>query len=143
MNKLISVRAALTVLILSQIVIACTPKQATDPASIAKGVFDAINAGKAEAGAGYFAQDAEFVCPWGQPTGATKIGTFFKTNLIPLKTHIDIQELKVEGNNLTGTFKINSVWLKNAFPNEVPLNFMVIGTIQNEKITSMTWTAAK
>jgi len=124
-------------------VVACGPKQSTDPSSIAKGVFDSINAGKAEAAASYFGQDAEFVCPWGQPTGVTMIESFFKTNLIPLKTHVDVQELKVEGTSLTGRFKINSVWLKNTFPKEVPLNFMVIGTIQTGKITSMTWTAAK
>jgi len=123
--------------------IACAPSvKATDPASVTKSLFDAINKGQAEAAASYFAEDGEFIWSFGQPKGVQKILNYFKTNLIPLKTHVELQDLKVDGDNLTGTFKITSTWFKSAFPNGAPL-YKVSGVVQGGKIKSMMWSSVK
>jgi ketosteroid isomerase-like protein len=113
--------------------------QATDPVSVTKALFTAINQGKADVAAGYFAEDAELVTGFGQPTGLTKIRDFMKLTVVPMKTRVEVKEVTADGTAVTGVFtmKNNTDVYRNATP------MQVIGVVQNGKITSMTWTPVK
>jgi len=109
-----------------------------DPAAVTKAMFTAINNGKAETAANFFAEDAELITGFGQPTGLSKIKSFFKLTVIPLKTHIEISELNSSAGNVTGIFIMKST---NEF--REPTSMKVIGVVIDGKIKSMTWTSNK
>ena len=77
MRKVLGVLAVLSVALLLLIGCAPTP-QATDPVSVTKALFNAINQGKAAAAANCFAKDGEFITAMGQPKGAEKLQFFSK-----------------------------------------------------------------
>ena len=121
----------------------CAPTlQSTDPVSVTKALFIAINQGKAEKAANFFAKDGELITAFGQPQGAAKIQSFFKVTVIPLKTKVEIKELKADGVNVTGTFAMtNNNTGNNSEKNpgeKVPI-MKLSGIVQDGKITTMTW----
>jgi hypothetical protein len=125
----------------------CAPiPEATDAVSVTKALFTAINQGKAEAAANFFAKDGELITAFGQPQGAVKIHNFFKVTVIPLKTKVEIKDLKVDGENVTGTFAMtNNNTGNNSATNpgeKVPL-MKLSSVVQEGKIKSMTWTTNK
>jgi hypothetical protein len=118
--------------------IACSPApQATDPASVTKALFSAINQGKAEVAANSFAKDGEFITAFGQPRGAEKIQAFFKMTLIPLKARVDVKEVKADGENVTGIFTFSSTNLGK----DAPIPMKLSGIVQEGKIKTMTWSS--
>ena len=109
-----------------------------DPVAVTKAMFAAINNGKAETAANYFAEDAELITGFGQPTGHAKIKSFFQLTVIPLKTHIEVSELNGSAENVNGIFLMKSI---NEF--REPISMKVIGVVVDGKIKSMTWTSNK
>jgi len=140
MRKYVCVLAILSAALLLQMLVACTPRQQpTDPASVTRALFNAINQGKAEVAANCFAKDGEFIAAFGQPKGAEKIQGFFKMTMIPLKARVEIKELKADGENVTGIFSFSSTNLGH----DAPLPMEVIGVVQEGKIKTMTWSTRK
>ena len=136
MKRYICILGLLPVLLLTLLLFSCTQAQATDPASVMKALFNAVNQGKADVATNYFAKDAAIISPWGQPSGTKGIHDWFAVGIIPMKTQLKIGEFSVDGVNLAGTFKITDV----GFHDEP---FKVMAVIQDGKIKSMTWTGAK
>jgi hypothetical protein len=136
MKKYIGILAMVSAAVL--LLIGCAPApQATDPASIAKGLFDAINNGRAEAAANYFARDGELITAVGQPKGAEKILFFLKMTLVPLKARVEMKEVKADGENVTGRFTFASTNLGK----DAPIPMKLSGVVQAGKIKTMTWSS--
>jgi hypothetical protein len=116
----------------------CTPSpQGTDPISVTKAFFAAINQGKAEAAANCFAKDGELTA-YGQKYSGQKLRDFFTKSLISLGTQIETQELSVDGVRIDGTIRVTNSWLKPQFPKGIP-PFSVASIVQDGKIRSMSW----
>jgi hypothetical protein len=143
MRKYISTVTLSIVVILLHILVACSSSvQATDPVSVTRGFFDAINKGQGQKAANCFDEDGELIWAHGQPKGSKRLLEYMQKQLIPLKTRVEIKDLKADGENVTGTFTITSTYLASEFPNGVPL-MKVIAVVQSGKIKSMTWTTNK
>jgi limonene-1,2-epoxide hydrolase len=135
MRKYIRVLVVLSVALLA--FIACSP-QPTDPVSVTEAFFTAINQGKAEAAVNCFAKDGELISVFGQPKGIDSLRNYFQKSLIPLKTKLDVVDLKADGENVTGTFII-----ANSETNNVRVLLKLVGVVQAGKIKTMTWTTNK
>ena len=124
--------------LLLTILIGCAPsQQATDPSSVTKALFTAINQGKADAAANCFAKDGELTA-YGQKYSGQKLRDFITKSLISLGTNIETQELNVDGVKLNGTIRVTNSWLKPQFPQGIP-PFSVVVVVQDGKIKSMSW----
>jgi hypothetical protein len=133
-----SILALLIAGLLLTILIGCTPSpQATDPISVTKAFFTAINQGKAEAAASCFAKDGELTA-YGQKYSGQKLREFLTKSLISFGTRIETQKLSVDGVKIDGTIRVTNSWLKPQFPKGIP-PFSVEGIVQDGKITSMWW----
>jgi hypothetical protein len=119
----------------------CSPPP-TDPASVTKALFTAINQGKADDATNLFAEDGELTAKFAVVYSGQKLRDFFSKTLIPLKTQVDQWQLTVDGINVAGTFRMTSSEIKSGSPNGFQL-LQVIGVIQNGKINTMSWTAPK
>jgi hypothetical protein len=138
--KLRPVQVCFVVSLFSLVFMACGQGAlVTDPVAVTRAMFDAVNRGQSEKAAGYFSADAEIVTGFGQPTGSRKIEAFFKTTVIPMKTHAEIKDLKADGVNVTGVFLMKSS--SDEFKNATPMK--IIAVVLNGKISSMTWTLQK
>ncbi|HVO39078.1 MAG TPA: nuclear transport factor 2 family protein [Spirochaetia bacterium] len=121
-------------------VASCAPKAVpTDPASVVRAVFEAINQGHGETAASFFAPDAQWITAIGQPSGSQKILSWIRDGWIPLKTRLEIKEIQASGDNVTGVFTVQNV--SDEFHSPTPLALSAV--VQNGKITSMTWTTKK
>jgi hypothetical protein len=143
MRKYICVLAILLAALLSLTLIACAPTpQATDPASVTKALFNAINQGKAEAAANCFADDGQLIWAFGQPKGTKKLHDYIQNTLIPMKTKLTIITLTADGENATGVFSIANRDTQSQFPNGAP-PLKLDAVVQSGKIKTMTWSTNK
>ena len=139
MNRYKNILMILLIAVSLQFVIACSPgKPITEPVAVTKAVFEAINSKHAEVAASYFAEDAEIITSFGQPVGNLKILNFFRITVIPYKMHLEITNMSISGDNVTGTFT-----LKDISAYKTPVNMEVLAVVSNGKIKSMSWSPKK
>lgn len=118
----------------------CAPRAVpTDPVSVTRAVFEAINKGHAETAVSFFAPDAQWITAFGQPSGTQKILGALRDGWIPMKTRLEIKEIQASGDNVTGVFTVQNV--SDEFRNPTPLALSAV--IQDGKIKTMTWTTKK
>jgi hypothetical protein len=121
------------------ILLGCSPSVPPhDPLAVVKAEIAAVNAGHTDTAASLFADDAQIVTGFGQPSGKEKIHSFLY-NLIKLKEHDDIVLLTSDGANVTGNLKI---WNQNVGNNEADiqskasLDVTLKAVVQDGKIVS-------
>jgi hypothetical protein len=110
----------------------------TDPIAITRALFDDINRGKVESAASLFSEDGELVTGFGQPTGQSKIKSFFLATVIPMKMHLEMKEVNLSNGSVIGTFLLQD---KGEF--KTPTMMVVNAAVQAGRITSMTWSVKK
>ena len=67
--------------------------------------------------------------------------------VVPLKTRVEIKELKVDGENVTGIFFISNNDIGNnsltTLGTKTVISMKLSGVVQEGKIKTMTWTTNK
>ena len=128
-----SARLVFVCLFLLPLLLGCgNAQKPRDPVGVIQEEIKAINNAHADSAAGYFSDEGQIVCAWGQPKGKDKVKSFIATTLIKMKSHAELVDLMADGVNVTGTI----VW-SNPYEKFPP--FALKAIVQDGKISRIEW----